>query len=231
MGWQYIDGEMELSIGSSISVYFLGRSYQLFPRSRQLLRQALWKLIPEMGYGAITIQDIADRATLNRTTFYLHYRDKADLLYQGIADVFDELTSRHPLPVSMGEKLSMEETKVAITHDFEHFAENYEFYQAMLGRHGVWGFFFQLQEYIYDLTAHHLEAALGELPSGPIPTDFVLNSIAAAYIGVIRWWIKYEMPYSPEEMAGRMVWIYSYGVYKALGLEPNIGEESGTARS
>ncbi|MGD9092477.1 MAG: TetR/AcrR family transcriptional regulator [Anaerolineales bacterium] len=193
-------------------------------RTRQLLRQALWELIAEKGYEAITIQDIADRATLNRTTFYLHYRDKADLLYQGVEEVFEELTPRDPQKIPTGEKLSLEGTRIAITHDFEHFAKNYEFYRAMLGRHGVWGFFFQLQEYIYDITAHRLEAALGELPSGPIPTDFVLNYIAAAYIGVIRWWIKHEMPYSPKDMARRLVWIYIYGVYKALGLELKIGE-------
>lgn len=194
-------------------------------RTRQLLRQALWELIPEKGYEAITIQDIADRATLNRTTFYLHYHDKADLLYQGIAEVFDELTSRDPQPELVGDKLSSIGTKMAITHDFKHFAENYEFYRAMLGRHGVWGFFFQLQEYIYETTARRLEAALGDLPSGPIPADFVLNYIAAAYIGVIRWWIKCEMPYPPEEMASRLVWIYSYGIYRALGLESNIETE------
>jgi AcrR family transcriptional regulator len=191
-------------------------------RTRQFLRQALWELIPEKGYEAITIQDIADRATLNRTTFYLHYRDKADLLYQGIAEVFDELSSHTPLPATNGEKLSVKGTQIAITHDFEHFAENFEFYQAMLGRHGVWGFFFQLQEYIYEITDQRLRAILGELPSGPIPTEFVLNYIAAAYIGVIRWWIKYEMPYPPAEMAWRLVWIYSQGIYKAMGLEANM---------
>ena len=192
-------------------------------RTRQFLRQALWELIPEKGYEAITIQDIADRATLNRTTFYLHYRDKADLLYQGIAEVFDELCSRDPLTPPIDTSLSVEGTRNAIIHDFEHFAENSEFYRAMLGRHGVWGVYFQLQEYIHEITAHRLEAALGRLPSGPIHTDFVLNYIAAAYIGVIRWWINYEMPYPPEEMASRLVWIYSYGIYKALGLEANMG--------
>lgn len=193
-------------------------------RTRQLLRKALWELIPEMGYEAITIQDIADRATLNRTTFYLHYRDKADLLYQGIEDVFSEFTSRDPIVSPRDDRLSVEGTRNAIIHDFEHFAENFDFYQAMLGRHGVWGFFFQLQEYLYAITARRLEAALGELPAGPIPTDFVLNYIAAAYLGMIRWWIKHEMPYSPEEMASRLVWIYNSGIYKAMGLEANIGD-------
>lgn len=191
-------------------------------RTRQLLRRALWELIPEKGYEAITIQDIADRATLNRTTFYLHYRDKADLLYQGIEDMLDEITSSDPIPVPVNGKLPVEDTMLAITNDFEHLAEHFEFYRVMLGPHGVWGFFFRLQEYVYQATAQRLEAALGKLPTGPISTEFVLNYIAAAYMGVIRWWIKNEMPYSPEEMASRLVWVYSFGIYKALGLEANM---------
>jgi AcrR family transcriptional regulator len=38
-------------------------------RTRQLLRDALVSLIAEKGFDALTVQDIADRATLNRATF------------------------------------------------------------------------------------------------------------------------------------------------------------------
>jgi AcrR family transcriptional regulator len=44
---------------------------------------------------AISVQDIADRATLNRATFYLHYGDKTDLLM----DTFETLVAgAQPLP-------------------------------------------------------------------------------------------------------------------------------------
>ena len=51
-------------------------------RTRSVLRDSLMILIREMGYDAITVQHITDRARLNRATFYLHYRDKQDLLTQ-----------------------------------------------------------------------------------------------------------------------------------------------------
>lgn len=62
-------------------------------RTRQLLRDALVALIDEQGYEKITVQDITQRATLNRATFYLHYRDKLDLLYQSSAEILQELVS------------------------------------------------------------------------------------------------------------------------------------------
>ena len=49
-------------------------------RTRQMLVTALRNLLAEKGFEAITVQDIADRATLNRVTFYAHFNDKYDLL-------------------------------------------------------------------------------------------------------------------------------------------------------
>ena len=44
-------------------------------RTREALRGALMALIEEKGFDAISVQDITERARLNRATFYLHYRD------------------------------------------------------------------------------------------------------------------------------------------------------------
>jgi len=194
-------------------------------RTRQLLRNALWELIPEKGYEAITIQEIADRATLNRTTFYLNYRDKADLLYQGIEDVIEGLLLRDHLSVVSEDIISLEKTRFAFEKDFEHFAENFEFYSAMLGEHGVWGFFFQLQDYIYKATKRRFESIQDKKISGSVSAEFVLNYIATAYMGTIRWWIKNQMPHTPSEMASQLIWIYSQGVFKALGLEVGTSNE------
>ena len=49
-------------------------------RTKKFIYDAFIKLIAEKGYDAITIQDIADEALINRATFYSHYRDKQDLL-------------------------------------------------------------------------------------------------------------------------------------------------------
>jgi AcrR family transcriptional regulator len=49
-------------------------------RTRQLLQDALRKLLEQKGFDDITVQDITDAATLNRATFYAHYPDKFALL-------------------------------------------------------------------------------------------------------------------------------------------------------
>jgi AcrR family transcriptional regulator len=191
-------------------------------RTRQLLRQALMDLIPKKGYNAITVQDITDRATLNRATFYLHYRDKDDLLYKGMLEVLDELTTSNPLLVAEAGKLSVEETWKTIERELIHVANNLSFYQAMLGENGVWGFAHMLHDYIYENTEQRLISIFGDLPKGPVPIEIVLAYIAFAYVGIIQWWVEEDMPYSVEEMADNLVKLYALGIYKAIGLEADI---------
>ena len=48
--------------------------------TRLLFRTALTELMQEKPFPQITIKEICEKADLNRTTFYLHYADQADLL-------------------------------------------------------------------------------------------------------------------------------------------------------
>ena len=57
-------------------------------RTRQLLIQAFLDLLRQKGFQSITVQDIAERATVNRATFYAHFEDKYALLNYTIRDAF-----------------------------------------------------------------------------------------------------------------------------------------------
>jgi len=60
-------------------------------RTRQLLQQALDKLLETKEFDEISIQDIAAAATVNRATFYDHYADKFQLLGCMVGCRFQEL--------------------------------------------------------------------------------------------------------------------------------------------
>ncbi len=63
-------------------------------RTRALLEQAFMDLLGEKGFQAVTVQDIAERAGVNRATFYAHFADKYALLdhcvEQGFAQEVDK---------------------------------------------------------------------------------------------------------------------------------------------
>src|ERR1700760_2674 len=69
-------------------------------RSRQMLMEALLRLLTRKEFDDISIQEIADEATLNRATFYLHYEDKNALLQAMTAARFQQLVNRRGLHFS-----------------------------------------------------------------------------------------------------------------------------------
>lgn len=64
-------------------------------RTRGLILEAFENLLPEKGFQSLTVQDITDKAEINRATFYAHFADKYDLLDQSIRQTFrQELEKR-----------------------------------------------------------------------------------------------------------------------------------------
>ena len=62
-------------------------------RTRLLLQDALVKLLEKKDFDEISVQDIAEAATVNRVTFYDHYPDKFALLNCVVAGQFHKLLS------------------------------------------------------------------------------------------------------------------------------------------
>jgi AcrR family transcriptional regulator len=57
-------------------------------RTRQMLFEALKGLLSEKAFEDISVQDLAERSTLNRATFYDHFTDKFALLEAMIDERF-----------------------------------------------------------------------------------------------------------------------------------------------
>ncbi len=60
-------------------------------RTRQLLQDSLRTLLQQKGLDEIVVQDITAAATVNRATFYDHYRDKFDLFNALVGADFQKL--------------------------------------------------------------------------------------------------------------------------------------------
>jgi AcrR family transcriptional regulator len=64
-------------------------------RTRQLLIDSFITLASEKDFNDITVRDITEKATINRSTFYAHFDDKFDLLHSTITNTFmDKLKKR-----------------------------------------------------------------------------------------------------------------------------------------
>lgn len=59
-------------------------------KTRKLIQDALFALLIEMPYRKIRISQITERADISRSTFYLHYETKEDLLMSVVDEMIDE---------------------------------------------------------------------------------------------------------------------------------------------
>src|SRR6201987_1051222 len=66
-------------------------------RSRRMLMEALARLLINKEFEDVSVQEIADEATLNRATFYLHYADKNALLHAMTKSRFRDLLERRAI--------------------------------------------------------------------------------------------------------------------------------------
>lgn len=57
-------------------------------RTRQVLKEGFIEMMREKGFASVSIKDIADRAEVNRGTFYIHYPDKYKLLDEIVRERF-----------------------------------------------------------------------------------------------------------------------------------------------
>jgi len=72
-------------------------------RTRKLLEDALRQLVHERSFSEISVADIADRATVNRATFYAHFEDKGHLASTMMReDLHNALVERLSPPAAFG---------------------------------------------------------------------------------------------------------------------------------
>ncbi|MCB9450266.1 MAG: TetR/AcrR family transcriptional regulator [Anaerolineaceae bacterium] len=187
-------------------------------RTRQLLRDALMELIVEKGYEGISIQEIADRADVARPTFYQHFRDKDDLLFQTMSEIYATLqTDAGELPE---EYLFDPDGAIHDSTDFEHVAALADFYKVMLGKKGSPAFLVNVRQFLAEVSvgaAIHTMQAQGRTPR--LPADLIANFMAGAELGVIAWWLENGQPYSPQEMARMVFQLSMLGGIWALGFD------------
>ena len=74
-------------------------------RTRELIVRAFDELVAEKGHTGLTVQEIAERATINRATFYDHFADQYELFDHAISKAFsEELRQRLPDPSGLTEE-------------------------------------------------------------------------------------------------------------------------------
>lgn len=170
-------------------------------RSRQLLRDALQRLILKKGYNEITVQDILDQADIGRSTFYAHFRDKDDLLLSGLDQFRDtfEANSLLSLPHDK-EEGSMDFVDISLAV-FRHVEEYKSYAKALLKTEGNALIMGHLRHLIMDY-ARQWTQKREPLSGYGIPAELLAHHMANTLMGLMTWWVNRDFPFTAEQMDG-----------------------------
>lgn len=169
-------------------------------RTRDLLRNALVTLVAEKSFASLTIQDVTNRAGLNRTTFYLHYSGLHELLEDCARDLFNQMRTEIYANKLLNFQQDSTRLEPFVVSVFRHLEKHEMFYRAMLGKQGDPFFRALFQELLSELI---FEPISNEAPCEDSSDQFgmTLRFFSAGFTGIAAWWLEKGMPISAEQAA------------------------------
>ncbi|WP_427127343.1 TetR-like C-terminal domain-containing protein (plasmid) [Priestia megaterium] len=184
-------------------------------RTRQLIKEAFVELLEEMDFQKITVNRLAERATINRVTFYLHYRDIPDMLEKMANDMIDDISTI--FNNASINQISSDEISWKIIEDLlEYIAENSKLYKSLLASKRVTIFRDRLTLFLRESIVTKIEekGKSSHILTEVVKEDILIWYETSALIGTIISWLHNDMPYTPSFLAQQFALLHHRGLNK-----------------
>ncbi len=187
-------------------------------RTKTAIREALISLIEEKGFDAILVSDIAERANINRGTFYLHYQDKYDLLDKTQTEIVEDFERiiLQANSLNLSDFNNVEEPLPVIVLMFEYLKENASLMHAIFSLEGGVRFQAQIRQTVEKNLKLEFLAGLKER-NFLVPSHYLISYTISAHFGVIQDWLERGCIELPREMAIILSKISWFGVVRSTG--------------
>ena len=160
-------------------------------RTHRLLRGALLRCLRERGWEKTRVQEICDRAGVARSTFYVHFADKEELLLSGFAEL------RRSVRVSRRSAAAEKPQVLAFVRGLiEHAEANFQTFRALLGKHSWQAAQRRFRALVIDLVREDLS---GLVPAGAVREAYA-HYLAGALFELLTWWVDSRSPIAALEL-------------------------------
>jgi len=179
-------------------------------KTRQILRGALLALLKEKRYEDISVQDIIDRADVARSTFYVHYLDKDDLL-TGQYGIFAENLG-HDLSAHSGEHAGAFSSRAW----FYHIQAQGDILKVIAKDSAIDLAMKTLRGIIYRSVDEGLRDRMKAGVKTSVPVPLMVDYLTDTLMTLIKWWFKDGMQHTPEQMDEIFMQLVTPGVLAVL---------------
>ena len=172
-------------------------------RTRDQLGYALIQLIVEKPINDVTVQDVLDRAGVGRSTFYLHYRDKDDLLVSQLEMFLENMST------VLSKRKDKSNRVAPVAEMFAHIGNQNKLYRVLSDSGHLKDFFELAEGYFARGIEQRLKESgrLANIPQRALAAR--ASALSGSLLSLLRWWLDRGEKESPEEMDDmfhRMVW-------------------------
>jgi AcrR family transcriptional regulator len=184
-------------------------------RTRQLLQQAFVELMAEKGFRSLSVQDIAERATVNRATFYAHFEDKYALVESYIREGFQQMLAGR-LPAAA--PFTLDNLHRLIRTVFEYLAQVYDG-QCRSGDRQIEPLFeATIQGELYQFILNWLEQTPPPDSQCRTAVETAAITMSWAIFGAGLHWSRSPRKSSAEEMANQVMAVLTGGLAESVRL-------------
>ncbi|MEK4457391.1 TetR/AcrR family transcriptional regulator C-terminal domain-containing protein [Paenibacillus jamilae] len=181
-------------------------------KTKQLIQTSFIQILENKSFESITVGDITKTAQINRGTFYLHYKDKFDLLDQIEQQLFEDL----------GNHIDELQSRYSSTHTFEKGQEQLAatlfssikmhspILKIFLSDHGRTGFHLRFRDAFSEKVRFNLEKNESFNANLKVPMEYFLSFITSAFLGLIEQWVQNGLDKTPQEMTALYIDIISF---------------------
>jgi AcrR family transcriptional regulator len=161
-------------------------------KTKTALRDAMLALMAPKGWDDITIQEICDLANVGRSTFYVHYQSKEDLLAEGLDGLRDMLIAQSSEIVGPNFQF--------LRGLLDHMAKQREVFKAAIGRRSGHGVVRRFKEMVFQLVESDLKRR--RYPAAKKP--WIAKFLAGAIVETMVWWVDTPNPPPIKEMVSEL---------------------------
>jgi AcrR family transcriptional regulator len=178
-------------------------------RTRQLLLQAFISLLEERHtIHSISVQDITERATVNRATFYAHFEDKYALLEVWMREKFHHaLESQLPATST----LQMSTLRLLILAVFD-FLALWQYHLKPVDRQFVPFFEVALQQELQEVLLHWMNQVPSEVSVCQETVEITARVISWAIFGPAVQWSRGDQTITKDVMAHHVLAVVIAGL-------------------
>jgi AcrR family transcriptional regulator len=167
-------------------------------RTRTSLRNALISLAREKPYGSIAVKEILARANVGRSTFYMHFHDKDELLDCGIYEMLGSIRRRSSSGAGLDQVIAFSRPIL------EYIAAHRRPDGPSMPHQGRLIMHDRLEDVLTHRITEDLAMVMRRRQSAPaMPTDLLARHVAATFVLVLNWWVDSEVMLTPAEADGR----------------------------